>query len=271
MAIPTGTVTFVFVDIEGSTRLMQQLGTDYEECLRQFRSIVRSGFSAHDGHEIDTQGDAFFYSFPRAREAVAAAVDVQRALANADWPQAAEVRVRTGLHTGEPAVGDEGYLGLDVVRASRICSAGHGGQILLSEATRALLGDAVPPGTDVIDLGTQTLKDVRDEHLFQVSVDGQRDHFPALKTAEEPAAPKSRADVLGERFEEQIQSFVAERLERSLNRVSSPQGVLERDGIEALRQRSPRSPAGWIVRGTFTIVLLVLAAAFVVWLVRLLF
>src|SRR6266567_1761793 len=144
--LPSGTVTFVFTDIEGSTKLLQELGDAYAEVSRDHRAIVREAFGAHNGTEIDTQGDSFFFSFMRARDAVAAAVDTQRALARHEWPGGKTVRVRMGLHTGEPTVGDEGYLGLDVVRAARISAAGHGGQILLSETTRALVGNDVPSG-----------------------------------------------------------------------------------------------------------------------------
>ena len=115
-SLPTGTVTFVFTDIEGSTKLLQELGDGYAEVSREHRRIVREAFGERDGTEIDTQGDSFFFSFPRARDAVAAAVVAQRALAAHEWPQGKQVRVRMGLHTGEPTVGDEGYLGLDVVR-----------------------------------------------------------------------------------------------------------------------------------------------------------
>src|SRR5207249_11219162 len=133
----SGTVTFVFTDIEGSTRLLQELGDEaYGRVSGDHRRLVRQAFAEHDGTEIDTQGDAFFFSFPRARDAVTAAVDAQRALAAHEWPQGKEVLVRMGLHTGEPTLGDEGYVGLDVVRAARISAAGHGGRILLSVTTR---------------------------------------------------------------------------------------------------------------------------------------
>ena len=135
-------------------------------------SCCREHLGEKGGTEVDTQGDAFFYSFPRARDGVAGAVAAQRALAEHEWPEGAEVKVRMGLHTGEPSVGDEGYLGLDVVRAARICSAGHGGQILLSETTRALLGNDLPEGASVVDLGQQNLKDVQHERIFQLALDG---------------------------------------------------------------------------------------------------
>jgi class 3 adenylate cyclase len=181
-SLPGGTVTFVFTDIEGSTRLLQELGDDYAGVTRDHRRIVRETFGGRGGTEIDTQGDSFFFSFPRARDAVAAAVDAQRALRDHDWPTGAQVRVRMGLHTGEPQLGDEGYLGLDVVRAARISAAGHGGQILVSETTRALLGNQLPDGVQVHDLGRQNLKDIQHEHIYELSVDGAPATTKPLKT-----------------------------------------------------------------------------------------
>lgn len=168
--LPTGTVTFVFSDLEGSTKLLKQLGDEgYAAMLATHRQIVRETFSEHGGSEIDTQGDAFFYSFSRARAAVAACVEVQRRHESREWPQGVRVRVRLGLHTGEPVVGEEGYTGLDVVRAARIAADGKGGQILLSEATRAIVGDDLPQGVGVRELGERTLKDIdRPEPLYEL-------------------------------------------------------------------------------------------------------
>ena len=204
-SLPGGTVTFLFTDIEGSTALLRELGDRYGDVLSRERSILRDALSSAGGQEIDTQGDAFFFSFTRARDAVAGAVAAQRSLAAEDWPDGVDVKVRMGLHTGEPSVGEEGYVGLDVVRAARICSAGHGGQILLSETTRALLGGALPDGVTLRDLGGQTLKDVGEERIYQLAVDGQ-DDFAPLK-AERKRGP-SKADILGEDFEERIESMV---------------------------------------------------------------
>jgi class 3 adenylate cyclase len=207
--LPGGTVTFLFTDIEGSTRLLQELGDAYGDVVRDHRRLLREHLGAQAGTEVDTQGDAFFYSFPRARDAVAGAVSAQRALAQHEWPSGAEVRVRMGLHTGEPSVGEEGYLGLDVVRAARICSAGHGGQILLSETTRALLGNELPAGVTVVDLGRQNLKDVQHEQIYQLALDDGPVSFPPLKAD----SAKSSSDVLGER----IERHVHEQLERALS------------------------------------------------------
>lgn len=214
-ALPSGTVTFLFTDIEGSTELLRRLGERYGEVLGEQRRILRETLGESGGREVDTQGDAFFFSFERARDAVAGAIAAQRALASHDWPDGASVKVRMGLHTGEPAVGDEGYVGLDVVRAARICSAGHGGQILLSETTRVLVGDDVPDGATLRDLGRQQLKDVEEERIYQLSVDGQPERFPALKT--DRRGKRSRAEVLGEDFEQRIEDFVARTIEGSLS------------------------------------------------------
>ena len=139
--LPHGTITFLFTDIEGSTRLLKQLGERYGVARADHRRILRAAIAGHDGQEIDTQGDAFFVAFRRAKDAVAAAAHAQRALAAHEWPNGTELRVRMGMHTGEPSVSEDGYLGLGVHRAARICSAGHGGQVLLSQATVALLED----------------------------------------------------------------------------------------------------------------------------------
>ena len=170
--LPSGTVTFLFSDIEGSTTLLKQLGDEqYAELLRTHRRIVRETFAEYHGQEIDTQGDAFFYSFHRAREAVAAAVAVQRAHAEQSWPQGVSVRMRLGLHTGEPAVGDDGYTGLDVVRASRIAAVGRGGQVLLSDTTRAIVAGDLPDGVTIRSLGDQRLKDIdQPEALHELAI-----------------------------------------------------------------------------------------------------
>jgi len=203
--LPSGTVTFLFTDIEGSTALLRELGDRYSDVLGRERSILRETLGSAGGQEIDTQGDAFFFSFTRARDAAAGAVAAQRALLEEDWPDGVSVRVRMGLHTGEPSVGDEGYVGLDVVRAARICSSGHGGQILLSETTRALLGGDVPEGSSLRDLATLTLKDVGEERIYQLALDGHDDFAPP-KT-ERNLGP-SKADILGEDFDQRVEDFV---------------------------------------------------------------
>jgi class 3 adenylate cyclase len=145
--LPSGTVTLVFTDIEESTRLLQDLGETYEQVLTDHRQVLGSRFAEHEGVVVDMQGDAFFVAFARAQHAVAAAVEAQRALAAHEWPGPKAPRVRVAIHTGEPARVGEGFVGLAVHRAARICAAGHGGQILLSSTTRDLVQDHLPPGS----------------------------------------------------------------------------------------------------------------------------
>jgi class 3 adenylate cyclase len=215
-ALPGGTVTFVFTDIEGSTRLLQELGEEYGDVAREHRRIVREAFGACGGTEIDTQGDSFFFSFTRARDAVAAAVEAQRGLRDHEWPRDVDVRVRMGLHTGEPSLGDEGYLGIDVVRAARISAAGHGGQILVSETTRALIGNQLPQGVQVHDLGQQNLKDIQHEHIYELSVDGASAASKPLKTL-----TPAREDSFESRLEERISNYVERQLEQAFSDPST--------------------------------------------------
>src|ERR1043166_937362 len=158
--LPSGTVTFLFTDIEGSTRLLKALGAGYEQVLAEHQRILRAAFAAHHGHEVDTQGDSFFVAFRRAKDAVAAALDAQRALAANDWPEGVSVKVRMGIHTGEPVVGEQRYTGIGVHRAARIGAIAHGGQVLLSNTTRELIEDDLPPEVAVRDLGRHRLKDI---------------------------------------------------------------------------------------------------------------
>jgi peptide/nickel transport system substrate-binding protein len=183
--LPVGTVSFLFTDIEGSTQLLKRLGGErYSQALADHQRILRELFAEHGGHEIDTQGDSFFVAFRRAKDAVTTAVAAQRRLAEFDWPGGSELRVRMGIHTGEPAVGGERYVGLGVHRAARICSAGHGGQVLVSQTTRELLRDDPIPEVSLRDLGEHQLKDMDEaERLYQVVAPGLGEEFPALKTA----------------------------------------------------------------------------------------
>ena len=136
--LPTGTVTFLFSDIEGSTRLLHVLGDRWPEALEQHRRLLREAFERHGGVEVGTEGDSFFVAFARARDGLAAAADGQRALARHAWPDGHPVRVRIGLHTGEAVVTETNYVGVDVHRAARVMAAGHGGQILVSQSTAHL-------------------------------------------------------------------------------------------------------------------------------------
>ena len=221
MKLPSGTVTFVFSDIVGSTGLLKQLGdTDYATLLAVHRRLVRDIFAAHDGQEIDTQGDSFFYSFVRAREAVAAAIEVTRAHVKASWPGGVEVRVRLGLHTGEPAVGDEGYTGIDVVRASRIAAVGGGGQVLLSDSTRSIVAGSLGDGVELRALGERRLKDIdRPEMLWELVIDGVSEPLPAAAPAEEAVdeAPSARRAAKRD-FAERIETRVLAQLEETIGK-----------------------------------------------------
>ena len=167
--LPQGTVTFLFTDIEGSTRLLQQLEDAYAGVLGAHQALLRAAFVAHGGTEVDTQGDAFFVAFASAPEAVACAVEATQALAAHSWPEGVLLRVRLGLHTGTPQrVGDH-YVGIDVHRAACIAAAGHGGQILLSQTTRELVAHTLPDGVTLRDLGAHHLKDLQHpERITQV-------------------------------------------------------------------------------------------------------
>ena len=179
--LPTGTVTFVFTDVEGSTRLLRQLREQFGELLAEHRRLIREAFTAHDGHEIDTQGDSFFFAFPRAKDAVAGAVAAQQTLEAHPWPTDARFRVRMGMHTGEPSIADDHYVGLGVHRAARVMAAGHGGQILLSQATAAVIQDEELPDVELVDLGSHQLKDIENpERIFQLVAPGLAADFPPL-------------------------------------------------------------------------------------------
>jgi predicted ATPase/class 3 adenylate cyclase len=186
-ALPTGTVTFLFTDIEGSTNLLQTLGPRYRELLERHAGIVRDAVGGHGGVEVSTEGDSFFAVFASAVDALTAAVAIQRRLAEQRWPEGVEVRLRMGLHTGEGQVGGDNYVGLDVNRAARIAAAGHGGQVLLSAASRALVEAALPEDVTLRDLGAHRLKDLdRPEHLAQAVIGGLGQDFPPLRSLEIP-------------------------------------------------------------------------------------
>jgi DNA-binding NarL/FixJ family response regulator/class 3 adenylate cyclase len=182
--LPSGTVTFLFADLEGSTQLVQQLGGDYSRMLNDTRRLIRAATKAHGGHEIDCRGDELFVVFQDADDAVATAVDVQRSFAGHGWPQDARVRARIGIHTGQPTIEEDGYVGLDVHRVARIANAGHGGQVLLSASARALL-----PGVAARDLGDHRLAGlVEPEHLFQLEAAEIEREFPPLRWTESASA-----------------------------------------------------------------------------------
>ena len=227
-------MTFVFSDVEGSTALLKRLGEHYNDLLSAHRRLMRELFTEHGGVEIDTQGDAFFFAFSRARDAVIAAVEAQRAHAAQEWPDGVDVRVRMGLHTGEPALGSEGYMGLDVVRAARLCTAGNGGHVLLSETTRALVGSSLPEGVSIFPLGERQLKDIDEpERVFELEIDG-------AAQPEEPVQEVPHADEgdlgndFGKRLAARIQASVKQSVQASLEKALSD--------VDALADRAAKHP-----------------------------
>jgi predicted ATPase/class 3 adenylate cyclase len=183
VTLPTGTVTFLFTDIEGSTRLMQELGDRYPPLQMAHHELLREAFRSNEGRELRTEGDSFFCVFASALDACSAAAAAQRAFEEHAWPDGIRLRVRVGLHTGEaPLMGSE-YIGLDVHHAARIAGAAHGGQVLVSNATRALVTEGLPADLTLRDLGPHRLKDMaKAEHLFQLVISGVPDAFPTLRT-----------------------------------------------------------------------------------------
>lgn len=180
--LPLGTVTFLFTDIEGSTRLLQQLGDKFATLLTEHRVLIEQVCAAHNGSVVGNQGDGFFIAFPSAMDGLLAAVEAQRALAAHPWIDGVKVRVRMGLHTGEPQISaSEHYVGIDVHRAARIAAAAHGGQVLISQRTYDLVADQLPEGVTLRDLGEHRLKDLRQpKHLYQLVIDGLPADFPPL-------------------------------------------------------------------------------------------
>jgi predicted ATPase/class 3 adenylate cyclase len=181
--LPAGTITMLFSDIEGSTVLLSRLGEAYGEALSAQRALLRAAFSAGGGHEMGTEGDSFFVVFASAADAVSCCVAAQRALAAHEWPGGAQVRVRMGLHSGEPARHEDGYIGMDVHRAARIAATAHGGQVVVSQSAWQLASARVPPGITACDLGFHRLKDIEEaERIYQLRAPGLAGTFPPLKS-----------------------------------------------------------------------------------------
>jgi class 3 adenylate cyclase len=272
--LPGGTVTFLFSDIESSTRLLKELDDDWEDALAAHNRILREAFADAGGREVDRQGDAFFAVFPTARTALGSAAAAQRALAAHEWPRGAQLRVRMGVHTGEPSVGGEGYLGLDVVRAARICSAAHGGQVLVSESTCALVGDA-----NLEDLGLHHLRDMEHpEQLYQLVLPDLPRDFPSPRTRDRPEPTPlvpmrgrelelaSRATELARRLEglEELGPRISRQVEAALARVPKPPPPPSPDELGPKERRRAASNVVAIVVPIATLAALVIIVYLIV-------
>ena len=280
---PSGTVTMLFTDIESSTRLLRQLGDRYGDLLRDHQDLLRAVAASHGGRVVDAQGDALFFAFPTSKAALLAGVEAQRQLAGHAWPDDVRVRVRMGMHTGEPALSSDGYLGIDVVNAARICSAAHGGQLIVSESTRALARSDPPPEIRFRDLGEFTLAGLDEpQRLYQVESEGLADSFPPLRiNAPEPpsvATIEGRADELNDRIDAFVMSHVEATLERALGSVASreiPQPPAGHAPRPTAGDDPDRPPAGELMKlsivGLVSLLLLVVVIAVSVLVIRALF
>jgi class 3 adenylate cyclase len=230
-SLPTGTVTFLFTDIEGSTRLLQELGDRYEDVETQHARILREAIADGGGTEVRTEGDSFFAVFPTPTGALEATIRAQRALAEEAWPRGEPVRVRMGMHTGEGRTGGSGsgadYIGIDVNRAARIAAAGHGGQVLLSETTRSLVEADVPEGVTIRDLGEHRLKDLEHpQHLYDLVIDELLAEFPPIRTLAVPSnLPQERTSFVGR--EKEIEEITALIDRNRLVTLTGPGGTGE--------------------------------------------
>jgi class 3 adenylate cyclase len=215
-----GTLTLVFSDVEGSTRLARALGEGWPALLARHRQLLREAVEAEGGTVVDCQGDSMFAVFRSASAGVRAASEAQRRIAAEPWPDGAEVRVRIGVHTGEPTpTADGGYAGVDVSHAARLCAAGHGGQVLLSESARLI------SGAHTISLGAAALPDIEPVAVVhQLVDDGLGRDFPPLRTSAQPppAEPdpgrddyEARIERAAESFEQRLGEHIAGRLERA--------------------------------------------------------
>jgi predicted ATPase/class 3 adenylate cyclase/DNA-binding CsgD family transcriptional regulator len=250
--LPIGTVTLLFTDMEGSTHLLQQVGVHYTRLLAEYRHVLRTAFQYRNGYEIDTQGDGLFVVFARATDAVLAARDMQRALATHPWPAGITLRARIGLHTGEPSLTPESYVGLDVHRAARIMSAAHGGQVLLSQATSTLVEQDLPDDVKLHDLGEHRLKDLeRPQRLLQLVISNLQADFPPLKTldASPNNLPIQSTPFIGREKELTLIGALLLRNEVHLVTLTGPGGIGKtRMGLHVAAELSEHFPDGtWFV------------------------
>jgi predicted ATPase/class 3 adenylate cyclase len=254
--LPAGTVTMVFTDIEGSTRLLQALGDSYPEALADHHRLIREAFARHGAFERGSAGDGLYFVFATARAAVQAAIDGQLAIAGHAWPDGVAMRDRMGLHTGEPRSASEGYVGLDVHRAARICAAGHGGQILISQTTRDLIADELNAPIGVVDLGIHRLRSLDTPlRLYQVTGPGLARDFPPPRTSE---APRNNLKLEVTSFigrEREIDQAIGMLEQSPLLTLTGPGGVGKtRVGLRLARLLLDRFDDGvWLVEcGTLT-------------------
>lgn len=212
--LPTGTLTFLFTDIEGSTRLLREASSRYAALLERHNALIREAVDRHGGMEVRTEGDAFFCVFGTAPDGLVAAIDIQRSIASEDWTGTTPVRVRIGVHTGVAALGGDDYVGLDVDRTARISETGHGGQVVVSAVTRMLGEAGLPDGTTFLDLGEVYLKDLdRPERLFQLVIEGLESEFPPLRKLDAGPTnlPTSESSLIGrERERHDVEDLLVE-------------------------------------------------------------
>ena len=248
--LPVGTITFLRTDVEGSMRWIRRLGSSWDEVNAAHLAIIRGAIQDHGGVVVRTEGDACFAAFAEARAAAAAAAAIQGGLAGARLPDAHGLVVRVGLHTGEAHLAGDDYGGFEVNRAARIAAAGHGGQIVLSDATRVLIVDALPDGTTLVDLGTHVLRDVpRPERLSQLTVDGLTATFPPLRTGGPVRGdlPERLTSFIGR---DALVDDVARRLDAArLLTLTGPGGIGKTSlAVEVARSLAPGYPDGaWFV------------------------
>ncbi|MGH2714973.1 MAG: ATP-binding protein, partial [Thermoleophilaceae bacterium] len=248
--LPSGTVTFLFTDIEGSTRLLTALGDRYAPLLERHGKILRDAIGQHGGTVVSTEGDSFFAVFGSAPEALRAAVDAQRGLAAEAWPMGSPIRVRMGLHSGEGRLGGDNYVGLDVHRAARIAAAGFGGQVLLSDATKGLVRQELPEGVALRDLGEHRFRDLSlAERIWQLVIEGLPREFPALRSVGASAGnlPLATTPLIGRQRElDQIDRLLGER---RLLTLTGPGGTGKtRLALAAAERLQPNYPDGaWFV------------------------
>lgn len=261
--LPTGTVTMLFSDIEGSTLLLSRLGEAYAQALDTQRAVLRAAWSDCSGAEMGTEGDSFFVVFATAGDAVAAAVQAQRALAGQKWPAGERLRVRIGVHTGSPMLHGDGYVGMDVHRAARIAAAAHGGQVVLSEATAHLLTGSLPEDVQLSDLGTHRLKDIaQPERLFQLAGPGLGSRFAPLKTLGTVSSlPLPATPLVGRRSELRALTALLRRPEVRLLTLTGTGG----SGKTRLAVALARELADSFPDGAYFVPLAAVSAAPVMW------